>query len=68
MTIDTAVDDQRARDDGVVAAGPRQLAREERQFEGARHLEAIDVGFGQARLIELREQRVPRFVDDVGMP
>jgi len=68
VAVDAAVDDQAARDDGVVTPRTRELERQQRDLEGAGHLVLVDLAWRRRTSVQLGEQGLFRLVDDVRVP
>ena len=63
VTIYTTVHHQRGTDDGIIAARRCQIARHQRHFKRARHVDHVDLGAGNNF-----GKPVQRAVDDIGVP
>src|SRR3546814_9504550 len=72
MAVDAAVDHEGGADDGGIAAAAREVARQQRDLEGARSLEDRHLpgrafaGRGNPRQLALETRLAP--VDDIAVP
>ena len=68
VAVDAAVHHQRAADDGRIAARQRQAFGEQRNLEGARHIDHVDAVAREALSLHLGEKGFAGLVNDVRMP